>query len=104
MKYYRVTAYTPYCGEETTDYIATESNTELAKFADTLCADNAAEWEPGWGDYAEEGYETEEEWQEDYYSGCGTRIEEITEAQYKEETKPQWPFELVKKGPGWDNG
>ena len=102
MKYYRVTAYTPYCGEETTDFIATEDEQKLQEFAQTLCEDNAAEWEPAWCEHYDEGYETEEEFQDYYYSGCGTRIEEITEAEYKEETKPVWPFELIKEGPGWD--
>lgn len=97
MKYYRVTAYTMYCGEEMTDYIATEDEEELKAFAQNLCEDNAAEWEPGWGDYEEEGFDTEEEWQEEYYGTCGARIEEITEAEYKEETKSVWPFELVRK-------
>ena len=49
MKYYRVTAYTMYCGEEMTDYIATEDPEGLRQFAQNLCEDNAAEWEPGWG-------------------------------------------------------
>ncbi len=102
MKYYRVTALTPYVGEETIDYIATESNKELAHFADELCADNAAEWAPCFDEYAEEGYESAEAWEEDYYSGCYVRIEELTEEEYKEETKPRWPFELVKEGPGWE--
>lgn len=97
MKYYRVTAYTPYCGEETTDFIATDDEQKLQEFAQALCEDNAAEWEPAWCEHYDEGYETEEEFQEYYYSGCGTRIEEITEAEYKEETKPRWPFELVQK-------
>ena len=50
-----------------------------------------------WADYEEEGYESEEDWQEAYYGDCGAIVEEITEAEYKEETKPVWPFELVRK-------
>jgi hypothetical protein len=57
----------------------------------------AIEWEPCWVDYAEEGYDSEEDWQDAYYSDCGATVEEITEAEYKEETKPVWPFELVRK-------
>lgn len=102
MKYYRITAYTPYCGEHMTDYIATDDEEELKEFVQCIIDDNAAEWEPGWADYAEEGYESEEEWQEDYYAGCGATVQEISEAEYKEETKPRWPFELVKEGPGWE--
>ena len=36
------------------------------------------------------------------YGGCGATVDEITEAEYKEETKPVWPFELVKEGLGWE--
>jgi len=97
MKYYRVIAYTPYCGEHMTDYIATDDEQKLQEFKQNLIEDNAAEWEPGWADYAEEGYESEEEWQEDYYAGCGATVQEISEAEYLEETKPRWPFELVRK-------
>lgn len=97
MKYYRVTAHTMYCGEELTDYIATENEEELIAFQQSLIEECAAEWEPCWVDYAEEGYESEENWQEAYFSNCGAIIEEITEAEYKEETKPVWPFELVRK-------
>ena len=102
MKYYRVTAYTMYCGEKMTDHIATEDEEELRTFVQNLIEDNAAEWEPHWADYAEEGYESQEDWEDDYYGGCGATVDEITEAEYKEETKPVWPFELVKEGPGWD--
>ncbi len=102
MKYYRVTAYTMYCGEEMTDYIATEDSEELREFTQSLCEDNAAEWEPCWVDYAENGYESEEEWQEDYYSSASATVVEITEEEYKEETKSVWPFTLVKEGPGWE--
>ena len=97
MKYYRVTAYTMYCGEETTDYIATDNEGQLRSFALHLAEENAMEWEPCWVDYEENGYESEEDWQEEYYGSCDARIEEITEEEYKEETNPRWPFELVRK-------
>lgn len=97
MKYYRVTAHTMYCGEELTDYIATESEGELIAFKESLMEECAIEWEPCWADYAEEGYESEEDWQDAYYSDCGAAVEEITEAEYEKETKPVWPFELVRK-------
>lgn len=102
MKYYRVTAYTPYCGEHMIDYIATNDEEELEEFVQCVIDDNAAEWEPCWADYAERGYDSAEEWQEDYYASCGATVQEITEAEYKEETKSVWPFELVKAGPGWE--
>lgn len=97
MKYYCVTAYTMYVGEEMTDYIATEDEEKLREFANELQEENAMEWEPSWGDYEEEGFESEEDWQEEYFSSTGARIEEITEEEYNEGTAPKWSFELVKK-------
>ena len=102
MKYYRVTAHTMYCGEHLTDYIATESEEELQQFKQDLIEECAAEWEPCWVDYAEEGYDSEEDWQDAYYSDCGATVEEISEEEFKQETKAHWPFELVKVGPGWE--
>ena len=58
--------------------------------------------EPCWVDYAEEGYDSEEDWQNAYYSDCGATVEEISEEEFKQETKAHWPFELVKAGPGWE--
>lgn len=86
MKYYRITAYTPYVGEELVDYIATDSEDKLHEFADELAQDCATEWEPCWDEYIDHGYNSEEDYQEDYYAQCGARIEEITETEYQEET------------------
>lgn len=97
MKYYRVTAYTMYVGEEMTDYIATEDEEKLREFANELQEENAMEWEPSWGNYEEEGFDSEEDWQEEYFSSAGARIEEITEEEYNKEIAPKWPFELVKR-------
>lgn len=97
MKYYRVTAYTMYIGEEITDYIATEDEEKLREFANELQEETAWEWEPCWDHYEEEGFESEEDWQEAYFSSTGARIEEITEEEYNKETAPKWPFKLVKK-------
>lgn len=88
MKYYRITAYTPYVGEEMVDYLATDSEDKLHEFADELAQDYALEWEPCWDEYTDHGYNFVEDYQEDYYAGCGARIEEITETEYLEETKP----------------
>jgi hypothetical protein len=96
MKYYRVTADMIYYGEPLTDYIATDSEETLIAFKQKLMEDCAADWEPFWSDYADEGYESEEEWQEVYFSNCSATAEEITEAEYKEITS-MWPFTLVKE-------
>jgi hypothetical protein len=70
---------------------------DLVGIKQDLIEECVAEWEPCWVDYAEEGYDSEEDWQDAYYSDCGAIAEEISEAEYKEETKPVWPFELVRK-------
>lgn len=97
MKYYRVTAYTMYCGEETTDYLATDDQWRLRTFAVDLCEENAAEWEPCFEDFEEQGYDSEEDWQEEYYGSCGTRIEEITKEEYIEGIKQTRPYMLSKE-------
>lgn len=97
MKYYRVTAYTMYVGEESTDYIATDSEEKLRSFGLDLAEENAMEWEPCWVDYEDQGYDSEEDWQEEYFGSANFRVEEISEEEYKREIAPRWPFELVKK-------
>lgn len=102
MKHYRVTAFTMYVGEETTDYIATDSEELLRDFGLNLSEENALEWEPCWVDYVDHGYDSEEDWQEEYFGSAGYRFEEISEEEYKKEIAAVWPFELVKEGPGWN--
>jgi hypothetical protein len=44
MKYYRIIAKTPYCGEDNYYYFATDSHDELMAFASDCVDDNANEW------------------------------------------------------------
>lgn len=67
MKYWRVTSFTPYCGEERDDYIATNDEKELHEFAEECAAENGLEW------YDEQVDMDEEE----YYDQCTYEIEEI---------------------------
>ena len=86
MKYFRLRAYTPYCGEELTAVAKGESEHEVlaSGLPDDLMADCAAEWfDPA--DYETFGYEDEEEYEEMYYQECGCEIVEISEAEYLEE-------------------
>jgi hypothetical protein len=76
-KYYRITSYTPYCGEERYDYIVTDSERELHYFAQDCCESNAYEW------YDEEYVEDEEE----YFGECGYKVEEIDYQTWKEEVQ-----------------
>lgn len=87
-KYYRVTAHTGYCGEELVDYIVTDLEDELTKFADDLVADCAAEWAPDFeSEYEDYGYESPEDYEEAYYADCGCEIEEIDYETWVKETK-----------------
>lgn len=90
MKYFRLTAYTPYCGEELTavTMAPSEDDVRLEGLCDRLMEDCAAEWFCG-DDYEEHGYESVEEYEEDYYSECGCHVEEITKEEYEEE-KEKW--------------
>ena len=92
MKYFRVVAYTMYCGETLTDYIATDDETELQEFATELMGECAFEWEPRWSDFADYGYESAEEWQEDYFASTSATIQEITKEEYDIETRPVRPI------------
>ena len=80
MKYYRIVAHSPYCGECNYYYFATESEEELMKYACECVEDNAHEWYAGEG--ADENYP---EW-DDYIDDCYCVIDEIDEDVYKEET------------------
>ena len=91
MKYFELTAYTPYCGEELTEYKIAESEEQMAKdgILDDLISDCVSSYmDPS--DYEEYGFETEEEWTEYYYEGSGVDVREITEEEYKEAKERGW--------------
>lgn len=88
MKYYRIVAYTPYAGEELYDYGYGETveDEKLQEKADLLMEECINMWVDQHSDgWYEEGYTSKEEWEEDYLSGCGVRMEEIDYATYTEE-------------------
>lgn len=81
--YYRITAYTPYCGEEISIAVSASSDDELRKLGDELVEDCAGEFiYEHISDWKEDGYDTREEAEEDFYSGCCFKVEEITEEAY----------------------
>lgn len=84
MKYFEMTASTPYCGEELTGYYEAESEEELyAKgIADALIADCVGEFmDPS--DYEDYGFESAEDWEEYYFEGAGVEIREISFEEYQ---------------------
>lgn len=79
MKYYRIISETPYCGEDRTDYFATNNEKELHRYAQECCECNAAEW------YDEDTCQMDDMNEEDYYNECNYYIEEIDYETWKEE-------------------
>ena len=82
-KYYLLTAYTPYAGEEMDAYISCCEEEDLREFGDELAYECAAEWvETHLEDWWADGYDTYEDAREDYYSGCGYRVREVPKEEY----------------------
>lgn len=84
MKYYRITCYTPFVGEENDYYIATDSRKDLERFADDCVYDNGNEW------YDELTLEEQDMTEEDYYADCGCHIEEIDEEEFNKHIGKEW--------------
>lgn len=70
-KFYRVTCYTPFCGEESVDYIVATNEDELHIAVQELCYENGANW---YDEAIEENYYMTKE---EYYDNCGYHFEEI---------------------------
>lgn len=88
MRYFMLTAYTPYCGEELTSFETAESEEELYRSgkADTLindCIDSYMD-SSDWEDYS---FESEEAWDEYYREGSGVEIVEISKKSYEDYTR-----------------
>ena len=82
-KYYLVTAYTPYVGEEMEAYFSSCDEDSLRAFGDELTTDCAAEWADHRIDtWEEDGYDSREDAEEDYYAGCGYRVREVSKEEY----------------------
>lgn len=82
-KYYLVTAYTPYVGEEMEAYFSSCDEESLRAFGDELASDCAAEWADHRIDaWEEDGYDSREDAEEDYYAGCGYRVREVPKEEY----------------------
>ena len=91
MKYFELTAYTPYCGEELTEYRMSESEDKLVAdgIVDDLIADCVSSYMDS-SDYEDYGFDSEEEFSDYYYEGSGVDIREITEEEYKEAKERGW--------------
>ena len=83
MKYFEVTAYTPYCGEELTSFYKAESEAILRESGelDSLIEDCIAEWFDA-DAYDTYGYDSPEDYEEYYFSDSGVSVREITKEEY----------------------
>ena len=91
MKYFEVTATTPYCGEELTGFYAAESEFALHESGklDRLIEDCVAEWFDA-DEYETYGFESPEDYEEYYYSDSGVEVREITKEEYDEAIAKGW--------------
>jgi hypothetical protein len=82
-KYYLITAYTPYVGEEMEAYFSSCDEESMRAFGDELASDCAAEWaDHRIDDWEENGYDSREDAEEDYYANCGYRVREVPKEEY----------------------
>jgi hypothetical protein len=79
VKYYKITCYTPFVGEENDYYIATEFEDELLKFAADCVYENGNDW------YDEQTLEENDMTEEEYYAECGYRCVEIDDVTFHAE-------------------
>ena len=91
MKYFEVTATTPYCGEELTGFYAAESEFALRESGklDSLIEDCVAEWFDA-NEYETYGFESPEDYEEYYYCDSGVEVREITKEEYDEAVAKGW--------------
>lgn len=91
MKYFEVTATTPYCGEELTGFYAAESEFALRESGklDRLIEDCVAEWFDA-DEYETYGFDSPEDYEEYYYSDSGVEIREISKEEYDEAIAKGW--------------
>lgn len=89
MKYYRVTVYTPFCGEEADHYIKAESRGKLEEIAAELAYENGLEW------CDDQVLEEQDMTEAEYFADCGYGYEEITLEEYNNNCDP-WDREEDK--------
>ena len=88
IRYWEVTAYTPYCGEELTEYCITTDGGMPTAFMDALIEDCAAEWGPDFeNEYEDFGYDSADDYAESYYADCGANCRELSKEEFESITK-----------------
>lgn len=91
MKYFEVTATTPYCGEELTGFYMAESEFALRESGklDRLIEDCVAEWFDA-DEYDTYGFDSPEDYEEYYYCDSSVEIREISKEEYDEAIAKGW--------------
>ena len=80
MKYYEIIALTPFCGEVSYNYIATESEEEMLRFGEECAINNGTEWFD-----EEELLENYDMTEKEYFEECDFEWREITKEEYEKE-------------------
>ena len=83
-RYIRVDVHTYYPAEECSFYNVIADDLSYEEIERWACevADEYAEEMYVWADYESQGYDTDYEWEEAYFSNCGYRWEELTKEEY----------------------
>ncbi len=79
MKYYEIHCETPYCGEDSYEYIKSDDYEKVRQYAWECMHENANQW------YEEDELMGQYEDFEQYLEDCSYDITEITEEEYYEE-------------------
>lgn len=92
-KFYKITVYTGYPGEEEHEYYSSANYKSVKKYANDMLIDFAehAAMEHFWHD-AEE-WENEEHFYERFFSHCGYEIVEVPKKEYFDQVKAIWRME-----------
>ena len=87
-KYLRIDVHTYYLADDACFYLTVGddlNDEEIERWACEI-ADEYAEDRYVWSDYEYQGYETEDEWEDTYFSNCGYKWEKISREEYEYET------------------
>ena len=79
-RFWRITSYTPFVGEERVDYYAGRSEEKMLEFAQECCDENIMEWNDA---SIYEAYDMNED---EYLGGSGFIVEEISYEEFREES------------------
>lgn len=92
-KFYKITAYTGFAGEEEVEYYSTANTRAVKQYANEMMRDLAehAAMEHYWRDAFDD--ESEDEYCERFYKSCGVCIDVISKEEYFAQKRAVWRME-----------